>query len=62
MDSILLDIKSKLTDLIANSSRKGVFDRYEWNSCLLQQKFQFYQITFSFSQQAFNDLSFVFKY
>ena len=25
MDSILLDIKSKLTDLIANSSRKGVF-------------------------------------
>ena len=25
MDSILLDSKSKLTDLIANSSRKGVF-------------------------------------
>ena len=52
MDSILLDIKSKLTDLIANSSRKGVF----------QSVFQFYQITFSFSQQAFNDLSFVFKH
>ena len=33
MDSILLDIKSKLTDLIANSSRKGVF-RSVWMKLL----------------------------
>ena len=33
MDSILLDIKSKLTDLIPNSSRKGVF-RSVWMKLL----------------------------